>query len=125
MGSSGLIYAGACIAAAWGGAHALPVRRVVAGFEPLTEENRRILTMAWIAEALTLVFLGVLAAVVAPAAAAGDQMGRLVCSACAGMLIVMAVWTRLTGGRTGRLAMRVCPLVKTVAAALLWAGAWL
>jgi hypothetical protein len=125
MGQAVLIYAGAGVAAVWGIAHALRVRRVVAGFAPLTEENRRILVMEWVSEALTLVFVGVVAALVAAATAGGERLGRLVCSACAGMLLVMAGWTRLTVGRGRHLAFRLCPLVKTVAAALLWAGAWL
>ncbi len=124
MGHTALVYAGAGVAAAWGVAHALPVRRVVAGFAPLTEDNRRILTMAWISEALALLFVGVIGALAAPAAASGDRLGRLVIVACAGMLLVMAAWTRVTAGRNRQLAFRLCPLVKTVAAALLWVGAW-
>jgi hypothetical protein len=125
MDNAVLIYAGAGVAVAWGIAHALPVRHVVAGFEPLSEANRRILTMAWVSEAMTLVFIGVLALLAAPVVSAGGPLGRRVCAACAGMLVVMAVWTRLTGGRTRQVGMRLCPLVKTGAAALLWAGAWL
>jgi hypothetical protein len=124
MGHSGVVYVGAAMVGAWGVAHALPVRRVVAGFEPLTDDNRHVLTMVWIAEALSLVFIGVVAALAAASAMAGDRPARSVCSACAGMLIVSAAWTRVTGGRTKNLAMRLCPLVKTVAAALIWLGAW-
>ena len=124
MGHVGVVYVGAAMTGAWGVAHALPVRRVVAGFEPLTDDNRRVLTMVWIAEALTLVFIGVVAALAAASGIAGERTGRIVCSACAGMLMMSAVWTRVTGGRTKILAMRLCPLVKTVAAALIWLGAW-
>jgi len=124
MGHVVLVYAGAALVSAWGVAHALPVGRVVPGFEPLTDDNRRVLTMVWIAEALTLVFVGVVAALAAQAAAAGEHTGRVVCSACAGMLVVSAAWTRATGGRTKILPMRLCPLVKTAAAALIWLGAW-
>jgi hypothetical protein len=125
MANTGLIYAGALVSAVCGVAHALPVRRVVERFEPLTEDNRRILTMEWISEGLTLGFIAVVAVLAASAAGAGDRLGRAVCSACAGMLLVMAGWTRLTGGRTRRVASRLAPLAKTVAAALMWAGAWL
>jgi hypothetical protein len=122
MGSAVLIYAGSGLVGLWGLAHIAPVRRVVAVFEPLSLENRRILVMSWVGEGLALVFIGVLGAMMAGSAAAGDDTARLVCRACAGMLIVLALWGRATGGRTTLLPLRVCPLVKTAAAALMWIG---
>ena len=73
-----LLHAGSLVIIAWGIAHIAPTRSVVAGFEPLTRDNRLVLTMEWVAEGLTLVFIGVLAllmtAVTGPGAA-GAALG--------------------------------------------------
>jgi hypothetical protein len=45
-----LACAAGVVALAWGVAHLMPTRRVVAGYEPLTADNRQILTMEWVAE---------------------------------------------------------------------------
>ena len=62
-GSELLLYAGGALTILWGTAHLYPTSKVVRGFEPLTSDNRRILTMEWIAEAILLIFTGVLTVV--------------------------------------------------------------
>jgi hypothetical protein len=54
MFSLTLIYLGAAILFVWGVAHILPTRNVVAGFGPLSEDNRINITMKWVAERLVL-----------------------------------------------------------------------
>jgi hypothetical protein len=122
MASGALVYAGSVLIGVWGLAHIAPVGRVLAGFEGLSADNRRIVLMSWVSEGLGLVFVGVLGALMAAGAAEGDATARLVCRVSAGLLLVLALWGRATGGRTRFLAMRLCPLVKTTAAALLWLG---
>jgi len=55
-----LVDAGGALTILWGTAHLYPTRKVVRGFEPITTDNRRILTMEWIAEAILLIFTGAL-----------------------------------------------------------------
>jgi hypothetical protein len=62
MFSLTLIYLGAAILFVWGVAHILPTRNVVAGFGPLSEDNRINITMKWVAEGLALAFVGGLVA---------------------------------------------------------------
>jgi hypothetical protein len=124
MGHVGLVYVGAGLATAWGLGHAALLPSIEQGFQPLTDDNRRLLRMVWIALSMTLVFVGCLAALAASSAVAGNRTGRLVCGACAAMLIANAVWTRVTGSRARSSAMRLCPLVLTAAAALIWLGTW-
>jgi citrate synthase len=38
-----LAYAAAALVALWGVAHAIPTRQVLAGFEPITPDNRRVI----------------------------------------------------------------------------------
>jgi hypothetical protein len=59
-----LAYIAAALVGLWGVAHAVPTRRVVAGFEPLTVDNRRVLAQEWLAEAFTMWGLAALVVVV-------------------------------------------------------------
>ncbi len=113
-----LTYVGSLVVILWGAAHIAPTRSVVAGFEPLTEDNRRVLTMEWVAEGMTLIFLGVLVAAVTYLGGAGTTVGEGVYAVTAGMLFVMGAWTGVTGGRTPVAFFKVCPLVKSTAAVL-------
>jgi hypothetical protein len=109
----------------WGIAHIVPVRSIVRSFEPLTDDNRRILTMEWVAEGLALAFLGMLILAVTGAGGRAQPAGRLALGLSAGALLIMAIWTRLPGARTSIAPIRICPYVKTAAAALVAAGLWL
>lgn len=123
MASIWLIYTGGAIVLAWGIAHIAPTRAVVAGFGPLSPDNRRIITMEWVAEGLGLAFVGVLVLVTAYVSGTGDATALLVYRLAAGALVVFALWTLIAGFRTSILPIRLCPAVLTVAAALLVAGA--
>ncbi|MGZ4383185.1 MAG: hypothetical protein ACXVY3_01175 [Gaiellaceae bacterium] len=113
---------GAGVITVWGLAHIAPTRAVVAGFEPLSTDNRRILTMEWVAEGVTLCFVGVLSAIVTLSLGADDHAAALVNLSLAGLLVVMAALTQSTGGRTSIVPMKLCPLVKLSVATLLVVG---
>jgi hypothetical protein len=114
---SALLYLGSLLIILWGVGHLIPTRNVVAGFGELTLDNARILTMEWLAEGLTLCFLGVLVALAAFSFGPAQAATHLVARAASGMLIVMAVVSLLTGARTPLLPMKLCPVVKSVTAA--------
>jgi hypothetical protein len=57
-----LLYLGAILTIVWGIAHLVPTKNVVKGFGDITADNKRILTMEWIIEGATLIFLGLLTA---------------------------------------------------------------
>jgi hypothetical protein len=117
------VYAGSAIAFVWGVGHLIPTRSVVAGFGDITIDNRRIVTMEWIAEGLTLCFLGVLGALVVLAGGLAHPAGRVAIRAAAVMLLAMAGLTAATGARTSSGPMKACPVVKSVVAVLFVAGA--
>lgn len=52
-----LLYAAAALPLVWGIAHLFPTRNVVAGFGEISLDNRRIITMEWINEAVALIFV--------------------------------------------------------------------
>lgn len=117
-----LILVGSAIVIAWGVAHIIPTGAVVRSFGVIPADSRRIIIMEWVAEGLALVFLGVLALVMALAAAPPDASATLVLRLDAGALLVFALWTLVAGFRTAVLPIRICPLVLTIAAVLLIAG---
>jgi citrate synthase len=64
-----LAYVAGAVVALWGVAHAIPTRQVLAGFEPVTANNRRIIAQEWLAEAFTM--WGIAAVVITTTAGGG------------------------------------------------------
>ena len=119
-----LSYLGAALTVIWGISHACATRPVVAGFGDLTADNRRIITMEWIVEAVALVFVGAFVAV----ATAIDRQAAVstgVYAVAIVMLVVLAVVSLFTGFRIRFLPFRLCPVIFALAAALIALGAWL
>ncbi len=113
-----LAYLAAALITVWGIAHAVPTKRVVAGFAPITADNRRVLTQEWLAESLTM--WGMAALVVAVTATAADiGVAAIVYRVVAGLLVALAVLTALTGARTPIVWFKVCPALLATSAALL------
>ncbi len=117
-----LLYIGSAVIIAWGIAHIAPTKGVVAGFGDISADNLRIITMEWIAEGLTLCFIGVLVLLTTFLGWSQEYISIIVYRASAGMLVVLAVLSQLTGARTAILPMRLCPYVKTVVAVLFFLG---
>ncbi len=114
-----LAYLSAALLAMWGTAHAVPTGQVLAGFKPVTADNRRIIQQEWLAEAITMWGL---AAVVVAASAAGGAMTDTrawVYRAVSALVIALAGLTILTGSRTPVIWFKICPVVLTITAVLL------
>lgn len=113
-----LAYLAATIVALWGVAHAVPTRRVIAGFAPISTDNRRVLTQEWLAEALTMWGSAVLIVIVT--AHGGDTTTMAwVYRGIAGLLLAIAALTAVTGSGTPVVWFKICPVVLTVSATLL------
>lgn len=114
-----LAYLGAALITAWGTAHAIPTRQVLAGFNPITPDNRRIIQQEWLAEAFTM--WGLAAVIIAATAAGGTNadIRAWVYRAAAALLIALAAVTALTGARTPVIWFKICPVLLSVTATLL------
>jgi len=117
-----LLYIGSALITVWGIAHIIPTKNVVKGFGTISDDNKRIITMEWVAEGLTLCFIGLLVLFVTVLENSQDNVSLIVYRASAGMLIVMAGWTALTGARTPIVPIKICPFVKTIVAILFILG---
>jgi hypothetical protein len=119
-----LLYVAAAMIGVWGVAHLFATRGVVTGFGELTADNRRIITMEWTVEGVTLISLGMLVAIVTvvDTTSAASSAAYAVTIAT---LLGLAVVSLLTGFRVAFLPFRLCPFIFGASALLIAAGAWL
>ena len=122
MGNELLLYIGSVVIILWGIAHLILTKAIVSGFGEISDDNKKVVTMELIAEGLTLCFLGVLVLLVTIMTDSQSEAANIVYLACAGMLVVMAVLTALTGARTPAVWYKICPAVKTIVAILFVLG---
>jgi hypothetical protein len=120
--NSSWLYAAAIVLAVWAAAHLFPltIRGVVAGFGPITTDNKRVLTMEWIGEGLTLLFIA--AILVGVAAAGGSGAARAVLWLTVVMLNVMSAVSLATGFRVHFIPYRLCPVVFSGSSLMVIAG---
>jgi amino acid transporter len=123
-----LLYIGLSLIIGWGIAHLVVTGSMVKSFGNITNDNRRIITMEWLAEGLAMIFIGGLVLMVILLDGTGISVGRWVIMASTIMLLIMAILTQMTGARTSIVAIKICPWVKTLVAILffvfiIWSGA--
>lgn len=116
------LYAGSASIIIWGISHIIPTKSVVSGFGAISEDNKRLITMEWVAEGLSLCFIGVLVLFVTLLSRDQNQVSFIVYWASAMMLIIMAGLTAATGAKTSIVAIKICPIVKTSVAILFILG---
>jgi hypothetical protein len=113
-----LAYTAAAVVALWGASHVIPTRQVVAGFGAISQDNARIITQEWLAEAITM--WGIAAFVITATAATGSaDLRAWVYRVAAALLVAIGLLTALTGARTRVVWFKVCPVVMVVGAGLL------
>jgi hypothetical protein len=111
-----LLHAGAVIITLWGIGHLIPTKNIVAGFGDLSTDNRHVITMEWLAEGMTLIFLGVIVLLGIHVLGTDAPGTMLIARASAGMLVALAILSAFTGARTSVLPMKMCPFIKSAAA---------
>ena len=122
--SAALAYLAAFLVAGWGVAHAIPTRRVLAGFEPISTDNRRIMAQEWLAEAVTMWGVATMVVVATAVGGTDSEVTAWVYRVAAGLLVTLAVLTSVTGARTPVIWFKICPVLLTASAALLAVASW-
>jgi hypothetical protein len=120
-----LIYIGSIIIIGWGIAHIIPIRGIVKSFGTISSDNKKIIMMEWVAEGLTLCFIGLLVLLINILGGTTNNISRIVFRISAGMLIIMAIWTALTGSRTSVIPIKICPFVKAAVAIMFLVGSFI
>ena len=116
-----LLYLAAVLPVVWGIAHLFPTRNVVQGFGDISIDNQRIITMEWINEGATLIFIGVLVATITwidPA----NTVATAVYWLCFLMLNALSLISLFTGFRVDFIFFRLCPVIFTGSSILLLLG---
>ena len=109
----------------WGVSHIVPTKQVVAGFGNITQDNRRIITMEWVAEGLSFVFVAALIVAVTWSSSTPEAAEDLVFRVSSAFLITIGAWTAMTGARTGVIWFKACPVVMSISSGLLIASSFL
>ena len=117
-----LLYSGSIIILIWGAAHLFPTKTVVRGFGPISEDNRKIITMEWLAEGVAMCYMGILTILVTAIAGRTAAASTVVYLSTAITLVVMAILGWLTYARTPIIPMKLCPWIQSLSALLLFAG---
>lgn len=116
-----LLYLGALLTFLWGAAHLFPTKSVVAGFGEISQDNRRIITMEWIIEGVSLIFIGLLVA-----AATWLDVGRfslrVICWICFAELNVLSIVSLFTGFKVAFLPFKLCPIIFSGSSLLILLG---
>jgi hypothetical protein len=116
-----LLYLGAAFTALWGISHLFPTRSVVKGFGTISVDNQRIITMEWIIEGVSLIFIGVLVAMVTIIDTTNSVSTAVYLLSAIGLL-VLALVSLFTGFKIKFLPFRLCPVIFTVSATLIVIG---
>ena len=117
-----LLYLGSIIILIWGAAHLFPTKTIVRGFGPISEDNRKIITMEWLAEGVAMCYMGILTILVTAIDGRTAAASTVVYLSTAITLVVMAILGWLTYARTPIIPMKLCPWIQSLSALLLFAG---
>ncbi len=116
-----LLFIGAALTALWGVSHLIPTSSAINGFGEISADNKNIITMEWIVEGLSLIFIGILVALVTiidrqtPVSAAIYLLSAFA-------LVVLALVSLFTGFKVKFLPFKLCPVIFRASAVLILIG---
>jgi hypothetical protein len=121
MNLSILTYVGSLVVLVWGVAHLFPTQQVVEGFGDISDDNKRVITMEWIIEGVTLIFIGLLVA--ATTIVDGSSVtAKVVYWSVVAVLNALSVVSFFTGFRNSYIAFKLCPFIFTGSSILIFIG---
>jgi hypothetical protein len=120
-----LILIGGFLTATWGIAHLFPTKNVVKGFGEISVDNTRIITMEWMNEGFTLIFIGLLVIAVALIGGMNSKVSKSVWLLSFIMLETMSVLSLFTGFKIDFLPYQLCPVIFTVSGLLILQGVFI
>ena len=112
-----LLYIAGALTFLWGISHLCPTTNVVRDFGDISYDNKLIITMEWIVEGMTLIFLGLLTIIVTKTDTE-SKLARNVYVSIVSMLFSLAIVSVFTGFRIDFLPYKLCPVIFTMSAIL-------
>lgn len=119
-----LLYTGAFFTAVWGIAHLFPTKSTVEGFGKISQDNQHIITMEWIVEGVSLIFIGVLVTVVT-IIDRSSLVSKAIYWVCFAELNVLSIVSLFTGFKVNFLPFKLCPVIFTTSSILIILGSLL
>ena len=119
-----LLYVGSAFLLFWGVAHLFPTRSVVKGFGDISIDNERIITMEWIIEGVSLIFIAVIVAAVTSIDHT-SAISRTIYWISFVMLNTLSVISLLTGFKVSLVPFKLCPVIFTTASILILLGSYI
>jgi hypothetical protein len=116
-----LFYISGGITIVWEIAHLFPTKSIVKGFGEINTDNRNIITMEWIIEGVSLIFIGFIVigiTIIDPA----DNSAAFIYFSSAVILLVLAIISLFTGYKVKFLPFKLCPYLFTISAILILLG---
>ncbi len=118
------LYLGSLFLLFWGIAHLFPTRSVVKGFEDISLDNKRIITMEWIIEGVSLIFIGAIVASVTYIDYT-SVISKTIYWISFGMLNTFSILSLLTGFKINFLPFKLCPVIFTISSILILLGSYI
>jgi hypothetical protein len=119
-----LLYIGSVLLMFWGVAHLVPTKSVVKGFGDISRDNKRIITMEWIIEGVSLIFIAVIVSSVTYIDYT-SEISKNIYRICFVMLNVLSAISLLTGFKVDFPPFKLCPAIFTTASILILLGSYL
>ena len=119
-----LLYTASALTIIWGTSHIFPTKNVVKDFGDISTDNKHIITMEWIVEGISLIFVGLLCGIITYVDYAA-WISKIVFLMSAIYLLVMAIVSLFTGFKVNFLPFKLCPPIFTISAILLLLGVFL
>lgn len=120
-----LLLIGAILTMFWGISHLFPTKNVVKDFGEITQDNKYIITMEWLIEGVSLIFIGILVLVVTIVGDPENLVSKLVYWLCSIMLFGLAILSLFTGFKVNFIVFKLCPVIFTMSGILILIGSFL
>jgi len=105
----------------WGIAHLFPTKNVVKNFGDISIENKRIITMEWIIEGISLIFIGILTIVIT-SIDRSLYLSHILYVNIIIMLVALSIVSFFTGFKVKFLPYKLCPVIFLTSAILILLG---
>ena len=110
-----LFLAGGLISIVWGVAHLIPTLAIIKMFGAISEENKRVLAMSWIAEGISLIFIGAIVCLTVGIAGTENDATRVVTWSASAAMFSFVVVNLFTGFKTSIAPIKACVFVDGLA----------
>ncbi|MFX0008116.1 MAG: hypothetical protein ACFFA7_13075 [Promethearchaeota archaeon] len=120
-----LVLIGAILTMVWGITHLFPTKNVVRDFGEISEDNKNVITMEWIIEGMSLIFIGLLVLIISLLGGFHNEVVIYVNVISSIMLFSLALVSLFTGFKVNFIVFKLCPVIFTASGVLILLGSFL